>query len=172
MSHIRNCIWLDGTAEEAAAFYTTVLRGGRIGTTARYTPEMAEASGGRVGDVVTVAFEAEGQQFMALNGGNHFDITPGISFMVERETQDGIDELWEALSEGGQPMACGWVTDRFGVSWQVIPSQMMEWMHSGDLEALRRMWAAMLEMTKLELAPLKAAFEGTTAVGAGSQGNV
>jgi predicted 3-demethylubiquinone-9 3-methyltransferase (glyoxalase superfamily) len=160
VTDIRNCIWLDGTAEEAARFYTNVLRDGRIGEIARYTPEMAEASGSRVGDVVTVEFEAEGQKFMTLNGGSHFSITPGISFMVERDTQEGIDELWEAFSEGGETMACGWVTDRFGVSWQVIPSQMLEWMRSDDLEARRRMWTAMLDMVKLDIATLEDAFEG------------
>lgn len=161
MPQLRTCLWLDGTAEEAARFYTDVLRDGRIGTTSRYTPEMAEASGSRVGDVVTVEFEAEGHQFLALNGGRHFSITPGISLMVERDTQDGIDELWDVFSDGGQTMACGWVTDRFGVSWQVIPSQMFEWIHSDDLDACRRMWTAMLDMEKLELAPLQAAFEAT-----------
>lgn len=160
MAGIRNCIWLDGTAEEAARHYTDVLRDGRIGTIARYSPELAEASGAREGDVVTVEFEAEGQQFLALNGGSHFPITPGISFMVERDTQDGIDELWNALADGGQTMACGWVTDRFGVSWQVIPSQMLEWMRSDDPDARRRMWAAMLDMVKLDLETLRAAYEG------------
>ncbi len=160
MGNIRNCLWLDGTAEEAARFYTSVLRNGRIGTIAHYTPEMAEASGSRVGDVVTVEFEAEGQQFLALNGGSHYSITPGISFMVERDTQDEIDELWESFCDGGQPMACGWVTDRFGVSWQVNPTQMAEWMRSTDIDARRRMWTAMLTMTKLDLAVLRAAYEG------------
>lgn len=165
MTHIRNCIWLDGTAEEAARFYTSVLRDGRIGTVAHYTPEMAEASGSREGEVVTVEFEAEGQQFLALNGGRHYAITPGISFMVERDTQEGIDELWEALGEGGEAMACGWLTDRFGVSWQVIPAQMMEWMRSDDIDARRRMWAAMLDMIKLDLATLQAAYEGRSLTG-------
>lgn len=160
MAHIRNCIWLDGTAEDAARFYTSVLRNGRIGTIAHYTREMAEASGSREGDVVTVEFEAEGQQFLALNGGSHYSITPGISFMVERDTQEGIDELWEAFGNGGQVMACGWVADRFGVSWQVIPAQMMEWMRSDDVEARRRMWTAMLQMTRLEIETLRSAYEG------------
>lgn len=160
MANIRNCLWLDGTAEEAARFYTSVLQDGRIGTVAHYTPEMAAASGSREGDVVTVEFEAEGQRFLALNGGKHFSITPGISFMVERDTQEGIDELWEALGDGGETMACGWVTDRFGVSWQVNPTQMAEWMRSDDIDARRRMWTAMLEMTKLDLATLQAAYDG------------
>lgn len=162
MSGIRTCLWLDGTAEEAAAFYTSVLRDGRVGTIAHYTPEMAAASGARAGDVVTVEFEAEGHRFLALNGGTHFSITPGISLMVERDTQSGIDELWEALGEGGTYMACGWVQDRFGVSWQVNPAQMADWMRSEDIEARRRMWAAMLEMTKLEIEPLHAAFAGSS----------
>jgi predicted 3-demethylubiquinone-9 3-methyltransferase (glyoxalase superfamily) len=160
MPRIRTCLWLDGTAEEAARFYTDVLQDGRIIATAHYTPEMAEASNSTVGDVVTVEFEAEGHRFLALNGGSHFQITPGISLMVERDTQEGIDELWDALAAGGQTMACGWVTDRFGVSWQVNPTQMAEWMRSDDLEARRRMWTAMLAMTKLEREPLQAAFEG------------
>lgn len=161
MSNIRTCLWLDGTAEEAARYYTSILRDGRIGTIARYTPEMAEAAGGRVGDVVTVEFHAEGHSFLALNGGSHFLITPGISLMVERDTQDELDQLWDALADGGQTMACGWVTDRFGVSWQVIPSQMTAWMRSDDIEARRRMWTAMLQMTKLELEPLRQAYAGT-----------
>lgn len=161
MSNIRTCLWLDGTAEDAARFYTSVLRDGRIGTIAHYTPEMAAASGSREGDVVTVEFEAEGHTFLALNGGSHFAITPGISLMVERDTQEELDELWDALCDGGSPMACGWVTDRFGVSWQVNPTQMGEWMRSDDLEARRRMWTAMLDMTKLDLAVLKAAYEGS-----------
>jgi predicted 3-demethylubiquinone-9 3-methyltransferase (glyoxalase superfamily) len=161
MTNITNCLWLDGTAEEAANYYTSLLRDGRILSVTHYTPEMAEASGSKVGDVVTVEFEAEGQKWMTLNGGTHFSITPGISFMIERDTQDGIDELWDSFCDGGQTMACGWVTDRFGVSWQVIPSQMMEWMSSDDLDAKRRMWTAMLAMVKLDLATLQAAFEGT-----------
>jgi predicted 3-demethylubiquinone-9 3-methyltransferase (glyoxalase superfamily) len=160
MSQIRTCLWLDGMAEEAAAFYTTLFRDGRVGSTARYTADMAEAAGAREGDVVTVEFEVEGHRFLALNGGTHFSITPGISLMVQRDNQADLDELWDALCDGGEPMACGWVTDRFGVSWQVNPSQMESWERSDDLAAKARMWSAMLTMTKLDLAALQAAFDG------------
>lgn len=163
MTHIRNCLWLDGTAEDAARFYTSVLRDGRIDTIAHYTPEMAAASGQSEASVVTVSFEAEGQRFLALNGGSHYSITPGISFIIERDTQDELDEIWAALAHGGEEMACGWVTDRFGVSWQVIPSKLVnEWIETDDHEARRRMWAAMLDMRKLDIATLQAAFHGTT----------
>jgi predicted 3-demethylubiquinone-9 3-methyltransferase (glyoxalase superfamily) len=149
-------LWFDTRAEEAADFYVSLFRDSRITNVARY----GEAGPGPEGSVMTVAFQLEGQDFTALNGGPVFKFTPAISFVVNCETQDEVDRLWERLAEGGKEGQCGWLEDRFGVSWQIVPIAMGELLSSGDPERSRRVMEAMLKMGKLDIAELKRAYEG------------
>jgi predicted 3-demethylubiquinone-9 3-methyltransferase (glyoxalase superfamily) len=162
---MRVCLWFDGQAEEAARFYTSVFRGGSIGSADKYTEEFEEVSGQKAGSVMTVPFEVEGQKFLGLNGGPQFKFTEAVSFMVERDTQEEIDELWDALTaDGGEESMCGWLKDRFGVSWQIIPAQMNQLLSGGgDAERARRVGEAMLKMRKLDIAALQRAYDGETA---------
>jgi len=145
------CLWFDDQAEEAARLYTTVLRDGSLGRVTRYDEVSAGPSGKQPGSVMTVEFEAEGQSFMALNGGPLFTFTEATSLVVYRDTQEEIDEVWAALTEGGQEQPCGWLKDRFGVSWQVIPHELYSLIQHQDAAA------AMLRMVKIDLAELRRA---------------
>lgn len=156
MRKISPFLWFDTRAEEAADFYVSLFRDSRITNVARY----GEAGPGPEGSVMTVAFQLEGQDFTALNGGPVFKFTPAISFVVNCETQDEVDRLWERLAEGGKEGQCGWLEDRFGVSWQIVPIAMGELLSSGDPERSRRVMEAMLKMGKLDIAELKRAYEG------------
>jgi predicted 3-demethylubiquinone-9 3-methyltransferase (glyoxalase superfamily) len=149
------CLWFDNQAEEAMYFYTSIFKNSKVGDIARY----GEAGPGEPGSVLTVTFELDGQPFMALNGGPQYQFTPAISFFVPCETQAEVDRLWEALSEGGEPGPCGWLTDKYGLSWQIVPTALMELMQSGDAEQSRRVTEAMLKMGKLDIAGLQRAFE-------------
>jgi predicted 3-demethylubiquinone-9 3-methyltransferase (glyoxalase superfamily) len=153
---ITPCLWFNFNAEEAVQHYLSIFASGRIVTTARY----GEAGPGPKGAVMTILSEIEGQRFLALNGGPHFTFTPAISLIVDCETQGEVDRLWERLGEGGKPSQCGWITDRFGVTWQIVPSLIPKVMQSGDAEAIARVMKAVLPMTKLDIAILKRAFEG------------
>jgi len=157
MSRISPCLWFDGKAEEAARFYTGLLPNSRIDAVHRY---IVETPGGKPGDVMLVEFTLAGETYQALNGGPYFKFTPAISLSVACEDQAEVDRLWDALSAGGAPMECGWVTDRYGVSWQVVPKAFMAMMKDTDTEKVRRATEAMLKMVKLDLATLQAAFEG------------
>ncbi|NJQ03239.1 VOC family protein [Streptomyces zingiberis] len=151
------CLWFDGRAEEAAAFYTSVFPDGRIGDVMRYT----EAGPGEPGSVVTISFEANGQKFTALNGGPHFTFDESISFEIHCDTQEDVDHYWSRLIEGGgQESECGWLKDRFGVSWQVIPVELFGLVGGPDPEKAKRATEAMLSMRKLDVAALRAAYEG------------
>jgi predicted 3-demethylubiquinone-9 3-methyltransferase (glyoxalase superfamily) len=150
------CLWFDTEGEAAAAFYTSVFRDSSIGRVARYT----EAGPGRAGSVITVEFELNGQKFLALNGGPQYKFTPAISLMVPCQDQDEVDYYWSRLSEGGQEVACGWVTDRYGVSWQVYPTVMGDMMTDPDPEKVRRVTEAMMKMIKLDIAALQQAYAG------------
>lgn len=152
---ITPCLWFDFKADEAVAHYLSIFKSGRIVTTTRY----GEAGPGPVGAVMTILFEIEGQRFLALNGGPHFKFTPAISLIVDCPTQAEIDELWERLGEGGAPGQCGWLTDKFGVSWQIVPSIVPEIMQSGDAAAIERVMRAVMPMKKLDIAALQRAFE-------------
>lgn len=154
------CLWFDGNAEEAVEFYVEVFRDSRIVSVERYPEATAELAGHAPGEVMTINFELQGRPFMALNAGPEFKFTPAISFMASCADQAEIDRCWDALGDGGEPMACGWVTDRFGITWQVIPDAFSEMMESGDGPAIERMMTAMLHMVKLDVAVLRAAFEG------------
>ncbi len=153
---ITPCLWFDFNAEEAVGHYLAIFKSGRIVTTARY----GEAGPGPAGAVMAILFEIEGQRFLALNGGPHFKFTPAISLIVDCATQAEIDELWDRLSEGGAPGQCGWLTDKFGVSWQVTPSLIPKIMQSGDAAGIERVMRAVMPMKKLDIAKLQQAFEG------------
>jgi predicted 3-demethylubiquinone-9 3-methyltransferase (glyoxalase superfamily) len=147
----------DGRAEEAAELYTSVFENSRILSKSHY----GDVGPGEAGSVMTVSFELDGQEFVALNAdGDDFTFTPGISLFVTCETQDEVDELWEKLSEGGEKGPCGWLTDKFGVSWQIVPRQLMELISDPDREKANRVMNAMLGMKKIEIAGLEEAAEG------------
>jgi predicted 3-demethylubiquinone-9 3-methyltransferase (glyoxalase superfamily) len=153
-------LWFDHQAEEAVRFYVSIFKNSRIGSIARYDDEAAKVSGRPKGSVMTVAFELDGQEFTALNGGPLFKFTEAISFVVNCETQEEVDHFWTKLSAGGQEVQCGWLKDRFGVSWQVVPTALSEMLQDKDPEKSKRVMAAMLKMKKLSLEALKKAYEG------------
>jgi predicted 3-demethylubiquinone-9 3-methyltransferase (glyoxalase superfamily) len=153
-------LWFDTQAEEAAKFYVSIFKNSKMASIARYDGESAKAAGRPKGSVMTVAFELDGQEFVALNGGPLFKFTEAISFVVNCETQEEVDHFWETLSAGGQQVQCGWLKDRFGVSWQVVPTVLTEMLQDKDAEKSKRVMAAMLKMKKLEIDALKRAFEG------------
>jgi predicted 3-demethylubiquinone-9 3-methyltransferase (glyoxalase superfamily) len=143
-------------AEEAVEFYTGIFPGSRITGTTRY----GDAGPGQKGSLMTATFELAGQEFIALNGGSSFTFSQGISLMVDCESQAEVDELWEKLSEGGEKGPCGWLTDKFGVSWQITPRVLIEMLSDPDPERSQRVMAAMLEMGKIEIEGLRRAYEG------------
>jgi predicted 3-demethylubiquinone-9 3-methyltransferase (glyoxalase superfamily) len=153
-------LWFDSNAEDAAKFYVSIFKNSRLGSVARYDEEGAKAAGRPKGSVMTVAFELDGQEFTALNGGPLFKFTEAISFVVNCETQDEVDWFWEKLSAGGQEIQCGWLKDRFGVSWQIVPTVLVEMLHDKDSEKSRRVMGAMLKMVKIDIEGLKKAYEG------------
>jgi predicted 3-demethylubiquinone-9 3-methyltransferase (glyoxalase superfamily) len=156
MQKITPFLWFDSNAEEAANFYTSIFKNSKILNVARY----GEAGPGPKGSAMTVTFELEGQQFTALNGGPHYTFSPAISFFVNCETQAEVDDLWERLSAGGKEVQCGWLQDKFGVSWQIIPKALMELMSDKDPAKSQRVFKAMLQMTKIDIAGLKRAYRG------------
>ncbi len=161
MQKITPCLWFDNRAEEAVNFYASVFKNVKIGKTTRYTEESAQVSGMPVGAVLTVEFDIDGQSFMALNGGPIFKFTEAISFMIDCKDQAEVDYYWNKLtSGGGEESQCGWLKDKFGLSWQVVPTQMSEYMRGDDEVGSKRAMAAMLEMKKLDIATLKKAYEG------------
>lgn len=143
-------------AEEAVAFYTSIFPDSRIVSVNRY----GEAGPGPEGSLMSATFELAGQEFMALNGGPSFSFAQGISLYVDCETQEEVDELWERLSEGGEKGPCGWLTDKFGVSWQVIPRALGDLLGDEDAERAQRVMNAMLQMSKIDIAELRRAYEG------------
>lgn len=157
------CLTLNGVAEEAVAFYVSVLDDARITHVTRHTVESAAATGQAEGSVLAISFEAEGMQFMCLNAGPPEPHTPAISLMLERDTQAEIDQVWTALAEGGTEMGCGWVADRYGVAWQVVPSMWRELVGGADADGARRAMRAMMGMMKLDIAEMQAAYDGTPA---------
>jgi predicted 3-demethylubiquinone-9 3-methyltransferase (glyoxalase superfamily) len=153
------CLWFDHQAEEAANFYVSVFRNSRIGNVARYGDEGAKVSGRPEGTAMTVTFELEGQAFMALNGGPRFKFSPAISFIVNCETQQEVDSFWEKLSEGGEKGQCGWLKDKYGVSWQIAPTALGEIMRDKDPKKSERVMKALLQMSKIDIATLKQAHD-------------
>lgn len=159
---IQPCLWFDTQAEEAVHFYTGIFPDSRLGAIARYSEAGHEQHGKPPGSVMTVSFELDDQPFLALNGGPHFRFNEALSLMVLCETQDEIDHYWNALSQGGDPAAqqCGWLKDRYGLSWQITPAVFADWISSPDRAAVERYMSAMMTMKKLDFARLRQAFEG------------
>ena len=157
MLKIHPCLWFDHQAEEAAAFYVSVFKGSKITKVARYGAAGAKASGRPKGSVMTVAFELDGQGFVALNGGPEFRFTEAVSFSVDCETQADVDEYWSKLSNGGEEGPCGWLKDRFGLSWQIVPKRLMELLTDPDRDRAQRAMAAMLKMGKIQIDELEQA---------------
>lgn len=153
-------LWFDHNAEDAAKFYTSIFKNSRIIDIAHYGESAAEASGRPKGTVMTVAFELEGQLFMALNGGPVFKFSPAISLLVNCETQEEVDDLWEKLSEGGEQEQCGWLKDKFGLSWQIVPNALDEMLLDKDARKSERVMEALLQMKKIDIETLKVAYEG------------
>jgi predicted 3-demethylubiquinone-9 3-methyltransferase (glyoxalase superfamily) len=164
-------LWFDDKAEEAANFYVSLFNNSSVGRVSRYG-EAAEAAAGRPkGTIMTVEFELDGQQFVALNGGPHFKFTEAVSFVVNCTDQAEVDKFWEKLSEGGEKSQCGWLKDKYGLSWQVVPTVLNELMMDEDSAKSERVMKAMLEMKKLDIATLKkaAAGDGQSAVSVGGK---
>lgn len=155
MQKITPFLWFDTQAEEAANFYISVFKDGKIVSVSRY----GEAGPGPKGSAMSVVFEIEGQQFYAVNGGPHYTFTPAISPFVNCESQEEVDALWEKLCDGGRPNRCGWLTDKYGLSWQIIPSALPKLLQSSDAAKSSRVMKAMLSMTKIDVQELKKAHE-------------
>ena len=155
MQKITPFLWFDNNAEEAAKFYVSIFNNSKIVSVARY----GDAGPGPKGTVMTVAFQLEGQEFLALNGGPLFKFNESISFVVNCETQEEVDEFWKKLSEGGEKSRCGWLKDRYGLSWQVVPTVLGEMLQDKDPKKSQRVMKAMLQMDKMDIAALKQAYE-------------
>jgi predicted 3-demethylubiquinone-9 3-methyltransferase (glyoxalase superfamily) len=156
MQRITPSLWFDNNAEEAATFYVSVFDDAEILNVTRYT----EAGPGPEGTVVTISFRLHGQEFVAINGGPQFPFTEAISFTINCASQEEVDYYWEKLADGGEPVQCGWLKDRFGLSWQVVPTILQELIGDKDPAKAKRVTEAMLKMIKLDIAQLQAAYEG------------
>ncbi len=156
MQKITPFLWFDNSAEEAMNFYTSIFKNSKIVSITRYGDEIP----GMKGRVLTGVFELEGQRFMALDGGPQFNFTQGVSFYVSCDTQKEIDELWSKLSEGGKEIQCGWVTDKYGLPWQIIPPILGRLLSDKDPKKAKRVMQAMLKMVKIDIEGLKKAYEG------------
>lgn len=151
-------LWFDDKAEEAAKFYTSIFKNSKIGNITRYDEEAAGPTGRPAGSVMTVDFQLGGQEFVALNGGPMFKFTEAISLVVHCETQAEVDHYWDKLSAGGREVQCGWLKDKYGLSWQIVPNALIELVQDKDPAKSRRVMAAMMQMKKIDIAGLKAAY--------------
>jgi len=159
MQKIVPFLWFDNQAEEAVNFYTTIFKDTKIGEITRYDEASAKVSGKPAGSIMTINFQIEGQDFIALNGGPAFTFSQAISFLVNCETQEEIDRLWERLSEGGEIQQCGWLRDKYGVPWQITPVILDGLLRDPDKVKAGRVMESMLQMKKLDVAELKRAYE-------------
>ncbi|MBA2484738.1 MAG: VOC family protein [Nitrospira sp.] len=159
MQKISPCLWFDDQAEEAANFYVSMFKNSKFGNITRYGEAGAEVSGRPKGSVMTVTFTIDAQEFVALNGGPHFKFSEAISFMVKCETQQEIDEMWEKLSRGGEEGQCGWLKDKYGLSWQIVSPQWEDMLRDKDAEKSERVMKAILQMTKPDIKKIKQAYE-------------
>src|SRR5215470_2793158 len=162
MQKITPFLWFDNQAEEAAKFYTSIFRNSKVGRILRYDEQAAKTSqsGRPVGSVLTIEFEIEGQKFTALNGGPQFKFNESISFVVNCETQEEVDYFWEKLiADGGQESACGWLKDKFGLSWQITPTVLIDMLHDQDAKKAEHVMHAMLQMQKIDIKALNDAYE-------------
>jgi predicted 3-demethylubiquinone-9 3-methyltransferase (glyoxalase superfamily) len=160
MQKISPFLWFNDKAEEAAKFYTSIFKNSKIGKIARYGEEGERVAGRPKGSVMTVEFQIEGQEFMALNGGPHFKFTEAISFVVNCKTQAEVDKFWKKLSAGGKEVQCGWLKDKYGLSWQIVPTVLSELLSDKDTAKAHRVMQAMLKMVKLDIKKLKQAAKG------------
>ncbi len=161
MQKITPCLWFDDKAEEAANFYTSVFKNSKIGKISRYGKEGYEIHGKPEGTVLTVEFELNGQTFTALNGGPHFKFTEAVSFVINCKTQEEVDYYWEKLSKGGDEKAqqCGWLKDKYGLSWQVVPTVLVEMLQDKDPKKSEKVMKALLQMNKIDIKILQQAYE-------------
>ena len=157
MQKITPFLWFDDKAEEAANFYVSIFKNSRIGRVTRY----GDAGPGPKGTAMSVTFTLDGQEFYALNGGPQFSFTPAISLFVNCDSQEEVDDLWERLSAGGRKDRCGWLQDKYGLSWQIIPAELGRMLGDNDPEKAKRVMQAMLKMTKIEIVGLQRAYDGT-----------
>jgi len=155
MQKITPFLWFDNQAEEAMNLYISLFKNSKVLSVSRY----GEGGPGPRGTVMTATFQLDGQEFMALNGGPHFKFTEAISLFVNCETQEEVDELWEKLSEGGEKSQCGWLKDKYGLSWQIIPTALGEMLGDKDPQKAQNVMQAMLQMTKIDIAALRQAYE-------------
>lgn len=163
MKNITPCLWFNRNAEEAVRFYTSIFKNSKIKHISHYDQSTAKVSGQPAGSVLTVVFELNGQEFMALNGGPVFKLSEAMSLMAMCDNQQEVDQYWNALcgpGSGGEESMCGWLKDRFGLSWQIVPTEFMQMMQNKDPRKVERAMKAMLGMRKLDVAALKRAFEG------------
>lgn len=163
MQRLYPCLWFGGNAEEAAGFYTSIFKNSKIGSISRYGKDAAQASGRPVGSAMVVMFQINGQDFMGLNGGPQFKFSEAVSFVVNCETQEEVDHYWENLSAGGSKSRCGWLKDKFGLSWQIVPTALAKLMSGPDPERANRVMQALLQMDKLDIAVLQKAYDGPSA---------
>jgi predicted 3-demethylubiquinone-9 3-methyltransferase (glyoxalase superfamily) len=157
---IAPCLWFDTQAEDAAKFYVSVFKNSKIGRISHYGKAGHEVHGRPAGSVMSVEFELDGQTIVGLNGGPHFKFTEAISLQVYCESQDEVDYFWRALTDGGEEGPCGWLKDKYGLSWQVVPTALLEMMLDPDTEKSERVMNAFLKMKKFDIAALKQAFAG------------
>ncbi len=156
MQKITTCLWFDTQAEEAAKFYTSVFKNSKMGSTSRYSEDSAKASGQTSGSVMTVTFELEGRNFMGLNGGPLFKFNESVSLVINCETQNEVDYYWEKLtSGGGEESQCGWLKDKFGLSWQIVPAELEKLLSSKEPGKPQRVMAEVLKMKKLDINVLR-----------------
>jgi len=155
MQKITPFLWFDDKAEEAMNFYVSIFKNSKVGRVTRY----GEAGPGPKGTVMSATFQLEGQEFFALNGGPLFSFTPAISFFVNCETQQEVDELWKRLSAGGKEERCGWLKDKYGLSWQIVPSMLGQLLHDKDATKAQRVMQVMLQMNKIDIEGLKQAYD-------------
>jgi len=155
MQKITPFLWFDNQAEEAVKCYTSIFKNSKIVSIMRY----GEAGPGPKGTVMTATFQLDGQEFVALNGGPHFKFTEAISFVINCKTQEEVEHFWKKLSEGGEESRCGWLKDKYGVSWQVVPTVLVEMLRDKDAEKSKRVMQAMLKMDKLDITKLKQAYD-------------
>lgn len=160
MQRITPCLWFDDNAEEAVKFYTSIFKGSKITGISRYGQAAAKAARRPVGSVLTITFRLDEQEFMALNGGPEFRFNEAVSFIVNCQTQTELDRYWKKLTAGGGEVQCGWLKDKFGVSWQIVPTVVRKMMCDKDPEKSNRVMHAILQMKKLDIKKLKAAYAG------------
>ena len=160
---LTTCLWFDTQAEQAANFYVSVFKDAKIGGVTRYANEGQEIHGKPAGSVMVVEFEIHGQKFVGLNGGPHFKFNEAVSFQVHCETQEEIDYFWAKLGDGGEEGPCGWLNDKFGVSWQVVPAVLPKMLSDGDAKKSQRVTKAFLQMKKFDIEELERAYDGATA---------